>query len=311
MALPTAIVMPRQAVYLAFMKSMRDPLSNSRIADIIDQARGKGPADLVIKSVGIFDLISGEVTVGDIAIAGDRIVGTYASYSGAARDRRARAVRRAGLHRHATSTVESSLVTPAEFDRCVLPHGVTTAICDPHEISNVLGAEGIRYFLECAERTVMDLRVQLSSCVPATASRDLGRAAGGRGPAALRDASQGDRAGRVHELPRRAQRRPGGARQARRLPGRPHRRPCAAAPRLDLNGYLAAGIRTDHETTTAAEAREKLAKGMPILIREGSVSKDLHALAELLDDRHLALPARSAPTTATRSTSPRKAISTT
>ena len=61
MALPTAIAMPQEAVYLAFMKSMRDPLSESRIADIIDQARGKGPADLVIKSVGIFDLTSGEI----------------------------------------------------------------------------------------------------------------------------------------------------------------------------------------------------------------------------------------------------------
>ena len=78
-----AIVMSREAVYLAFMKSMRDPLSESRLADIIDQARGKGPADLVIKSVGIFDLTSGEMTVGDIAIAGDRIVGTYETYSGA------------------------------------------------------------------------------------------------------------------------------------------------------------------------------------------------------------------------------------
>ena len=75
--------MPREAVYLAFMKSMRDPLSESRLADIIDQARGKGPADLVIKSVGIFDLTSGEMAVGDIAIAGDRIVGTYETYSGA------------------------------------------------------------------------------------------------------------------------------------------------------------------------------------------------------------------------------------
>jgi adenine deaminase len=71
--------------------------------------------------------------------------------------------------------VESSLVTPLEFDRCVLPHGVTTAICDPHEIANVLGVEGIRYFLLFAsERMVMDLRVNLSSCVPATAFETAG-----------------------------------------------------------------------------------------------------------------------------------------
>ena len=77
--------------------------------------------------------------------------------------------------------VESSLVTPLEFDRCVLPHGVTTAICDPHEIANVLGVEGIRYFLDSAETTVMDLRVQLSSCVPATAFETSGaRLRGGR-----------------------------------------------------------------------------------------------------------------------------------
>src|SRR5258707_7762476 len=66
-----------------YFLSMRDPLSESRLADIIDQARGKGPADLVIKSVGIFDLTSGEMAVGDIAIPGDRIVGTYETYSGA------------------------------------------------------------------------------------------------------------------------------------------------------------------------------------------------------------------------------------
>ena len=80
--------------------------------------------------------------------------------------------------------IESSLVTPFEFDRCVLPHGVTTAICDPHEIANVLGAEGIRYFLDCAEQTVMDVRVNLSSCVPATAFETSGARARDRRSAA-------------------------------------------------------------------------------------------------------------------------------
>ena len=79
----------------------------------------------------------------------------------------------------------------------------------------------------------------------------------------------------------------------------------------DLNAYLAAGIRTDHEATSAGEAREKLAKGMTVLIREGSVSKDLHALAEVLDADTSRRSWRSAPTTAIRSTSPRRATSTT
>ncbi|TIT87470.1 MAG: adenine deaminase, partial [Mesorhizobium sp.] len=70
--------------------------------------------------------------------------------------------------------IESSLVSPLEFDRCVLPHGVTTVLCDPHEIANVLGTEGIRYFLDCAERTILDVRVNLSSCVPSTAFETSG-----------------------------------------------------------------------------------------------------------------------------------------
>jgi len=72
--------------------------------------------------------------------------------------------------------VESSLVTPLEFDRCVLPRGVTTATCDPHEIANVVGGVGIRYFLDCAERTIMDLGINLSSCVPSTSFEASGAA---------------------------------------------------------------------------------------------------------------------------------------
>ncbi|HVZ14595.1 MAG TPA: amidohydrolase family protein, partial [Bauldia sp.] len=136
----------------------------SELARAIRQGHGKEPADLVITNVGLLDIVYGGVTVTDIAIAGDRVVGTYEEYEGT------REIDGRGLfavpgfidtHLH----VESSLLTPLEFDRCVLPHGVTTAICDPHEIANVLGTEGIRYFLQSAENTAMDLRVNLSSCV--------------------------------------------------------------------------------------------------------------------------------------------------
>ena len=103
----------------------------------------------------------------DIAVCGDRIVGTYETYSGATEiDGRGLFAVPGFIDSHVH--FESSLVPPLEFDRCVVPHGITTAICDPHEIANVLGIPGLRYFLECAARTVMDLRVQLSSCVPAT-----------------------------------------------------------------------------------------------------------------------------------------------
>ena len=252
------------------------------VARAIAAGRGEAPADLVVKNVGLLDILSGGVTETDIAIAGDRIVGTYETYSGT------REIDGRGLfavpgfidtHLH----VESSLVTPAEFDRCVLPHGVTTAICDPHEISNVLGADGIRYFLASAEATVMDLRVQLSSCVPATEFETSG--------AQLLAADL---------LPFRDHEKVIGLAEFMNFPGVLARAPDVLdklapfqdghidghAPLvrgLDLNGYLAARILTDHETTTAGEAREKLLKGMTILIREGSVSKDMHALAEVLD----------------------------
>ena len=139
----------------------------------IAQARGAGAADLVIKDGRLFDLVTGAVTQTDIAIvrrhhrrhlwppiaAPARSTGGGASCVPGFID----------THLH----VESSLVTPLEFDRCVLPHGVTTAICDPHEIANVLGTAAFDWFLASAERTVMDLRVQLSSCVPATGSGDI------------------------------------------------------------------------------------------------------------------------------------------
>lgn len=137
--------------------------------------QGKAPADLVIKHVQMLDVITGQVSATDIAIVDDRIVGTHAEYHGAVEvDGRGRFAVPGFIDTHLH--IESSLVTPLEFDRCVLPHGVTTVLCDPHEIANVLGAEGIDYFLRSAERTIMDVRVNLSSCVPATGFETNGAA---------------------------------------------------------------------------------------------------------------------------------------
>jgi adenine deaminase len=128
------------------------------LATMIAQGAGRAPADLVIRNVRLYDLVAGGLETTDIAIAGDRIVGTYAAYEGTREIDGGGRIAVPGFidtHFH----VESSLLTPLEYDRCVLPHGVTTAIWDPHEIANVLGAEGLRYALACAEVTIMDLRV--------------------------------------------------------------------------------------------------------------------------------------------------------
>lgn len=260
---------------------MRDRLSPSQLADIIDQARGVSPADLVVKSVGILDLTSGDVAVGDIAIAGDRIVGTHEEYSGATEiDGRGLIAVPGFIDSHVHC--ESTLVTPLEFDRCVVPRGTTTAICDPHEICNVLGVAGLRYFLECADVTVMDLRVQLSSCVPATHLE-----------------TSGARLEAEDLLPFKHHPKVLGLAEFMNVPGVLNKDPAVLAklaafsdvqidghsPLLssyDLNAYIASGVRNCHETTSAGEAREKLAKGMQVLIREGTVSKDLAALSELI-----------------------------
>src|SRR5688500_3377462 len=108
----------------------------------IDQALGRIAADLVIRNTRFLDVISGELITGDVAICGDRIVGTCESYTGTTEiDGSDLTVVPGFIDTHVHC--ESSLVTPLEFDRCVLPRGTTTAICDPHEIANVLGRQGI------------------------------------------------------------------------------------------------------------------------------------------------------------------------
>ncbi len=141
---------------------MSDPIAR-RIA----QGAGRAPADLVIRGARLLDLVTGDLVETDIAVCGDTVVGTYGTYEGArVIEARGRIAVPGFIDTHLH--IESSLITPHEFDRCVLPHGVTTAIWDPHELANVLGTAAFDYALAAASETVMDIRVQLSSCVPAT-----------------------------------------------------------------------------------------------------------------------------------------------
>ena len=251
----------------------------------IDQGRGLIPADLVLKGGRMFDLITGELVQTDVAICGDTIVGTFGSYHGTREVDVTGKVLVPGFidtHLH----IESALVTPFEFDRCVTPRGVTTAICDPHEIANVCGLTGIHYFLEASARTLMDIRVQLSSCVPSTHMETTGARLEAADLIPLMDHPRVIGLAEFMNYPGVLMKDPG---CLAKLAGFDGRHIDGHAPLLrgrDLNGYIAAGIRTEHEATTAEEGLEKLRKGMRVLIREGSVSKDLHALAPLLTERH-------------------------
>jgi adenine deaminase len=253
-----------------------------RLERRIDQALGDARADLVIRNARTLNLVTGELDAGDIAVCDDTIVGTLDSYRGATEiDARGRIVVPGFIDSHVHC--ESTLVTPGEFDRCVLPRGTTTAVCDPHEIANVLGVEGLRYFLESALGTAMDLRVQLSSCVPATGLETSGARLTASNLIAFRTHPRVIGLAEFMNVPGVLTKDPDcleklAAFQDGHIDGH--------APLLSgkrLNAYLSCGIRNCHETTTLAEGREKLAKGMQVLIREGSVSKDILALAPLIE----------------------------
>ena len=247
-------------------------------------AKGENAADVVLRGGKIFDLITGEFLEGDVAITGDTIVGTCDHYHGD------KTIDVTGLilvpgfidtHLH----IESSMLTPFEFDRCVTPLGVTTAICDPHEIANVVGVEGIQYFQEASESTLMDIKVQLPSCVPSTNMETAGATVGTEELRSIMNHISGIGLAEFMNYPGVINYDPDVISKIN-LFNKKHID--GHAPLLtgrELNAYITAGISTDHEATSAKEALEKLKKGMRILIREGSVSKDLDALSEILTER--------------------------
>jgi adenine deaminase len=248
------------------------------LASCIDQALAREPADLVIKNTKFFNLVTGELAAGDIAICGDRIIGTYESYQGKREIDGAGKIAVPGFidtHVHC----ESTLVTPAQFDRCVLPRGTTTAICDPHEICNVLGVAGLKYFVDSAAAAAMDLRVNLSSCVPSSALETSGAELLAADLLPFLDHPKVLGLAEFMNFPGVFSKRPDvleklAAFSAEHIDGH--------APLVsgrELNAYLACNIRTCHETSNLAEAWEKLRKGMAVLIRDGSVAKDVKTLS--------------------------------
>jgi adenine deaminase len=208
----------------------------------------------------VFDLITGEMIAGDVAICGDTIVGVGEAYDGR------EVVDVTGLtlvpgfidtHLH----VESSLVTPFEFDRCVTPRGITTAICDPHEIANVIGAAGVRYFQEASEHTLMDLRVQLSSCVPSTDMETSGASLDAEEIAGLMGHPSGIGLAEFMNYPGVIHRDPEAMAKLRLFEGGHVDGHCPLLSGRDLNAYVAAGISTEHEATTRGGGAGEAAQG--------------------------------------------------
>ena len=134
---------------------------------VVEVAAGRKPADLVLKNATYVNVFCNELSHGDIAVAGGLIAGMGEEYHGVTEvDVGGKLVLPGFVDAHIH--LESSLVSPTEFAKAVLPHGTTTVITDPHEIANVMGTEGIEYILQATEDLPVDVRVMLPSCVPAT-----------------------------------------------------------------------------------------------------------------------------------------------
>lgn len=258
------------------------PTDAAVLARRVRLALGEEPADLVLRGGRVLDVVSGTLVAGDVALAGDCVVGVGEGYRGVEElDCRGCVVVPGFVDAHVH--LESSMVTPPEFQQLVLPRGTTTAICDPHEIANVLGREGIEYYLEAAGHLLLDLWVRLPSCVPATELETSGASLGSEDLLALRDHARVLGLAEVMNYPGVLARDPEVLRKLEAFQGRGVDGHCPLVTGRELAAYRAVGIQTDHESVSREEAEEKLRAGLHLLLREGSAARDVAALAPLVD----------------------------
>lgn len=249
----------------------------------IEAAQGKRMADLVVKNVRILDLVSEKVIEGDIAVVGKQIVGTGAIYHGQRElDGQGAWVVPGFIDAHLH--IESSLMTPFGFEAAVLPRGVTSVICDPHEIANVLGIRGIEYFLKASEKTILDVYVMLSSCVPATHLDTAGARITVAHLNRLRRHPSVLGLAEMMNYPGVLMGDPGVLSKIEAFANQHIDGHCPLLRGTALNAYLSTRVRTDHESISREEAEEKLSKGMSLFLREGSVAKNVDALIDVLTD---------------------------
>lgn len=245
-------------------------------------AQGKDPCDLVLKNARFLDVFSCIFREGDVAVADGTVVGIEPGLRGVRElDLRGAHVVPGFIDAHVH--LESSMLVPETFQRCVVGRGTTTAICDPHELANVLGVPGIRFFLDGATRLAMDLRVMVSSCVPATDFETNG--GGVLDASALSPLLSHPRAlglAEVMNVPGVLSGDPIVLDKIALFDGRPLDGHAPLVRGSALSAYACANVTSCHESSELEEAREKITKGIAVWIREGSVAKDLDALAPLL-----------------------------
>jgi len=248
-------------------------------------ARGVHPCDLLLTNTRIVDVFSGEIAAGSVAVAAGRIVGIGDYPARTTVDLGGRFVAPGFIDAHVH--IESAMTCVAEFARAVAVRGTTAVVADPHEIANVLGADGIRYMLASAIDQPINVFYALPSCVPAT---DMETAGARLSAVDLEPFFQDPRIVALGEMMNYPGVLDGDPEVFKKLEAaNRHGKPVDGhAPGLsgkDLAAYVAAGISSDHECTTAAEALEKLAAGMHIMIRQGTGARNLAALLPIVTER--------------------------
>lgn len=254
---------------------------------VIDVAAGRAPADLVLKNATYVNVFSNELCRGDIAVAEGLIVGMGQYRGRVEADVSGKIVLPGFIDAHIH--LESSLVSPKEFAKAVLPHGTTTVITDPHEIANVMGTDGIEYMLQATEELPVDVRFMLPSCVPATPLDESGANLDYR---AIDSFYDHPRVQGLAEMMNFVGIINGDSQVVEKIVASQahHKKIDGHAPGLtgnDLNAYIAAGVYSDHECSNVEEAMAKLERGQFIMIREGTAARNLEALAPLLCEKYI------------------------
>lgn len=253
---------------------------------IIAVAVGREKADLVLKNAKYLNVFSNEFLCGDIAVANGLIAGV-GKYDGKTEiDVSGKLVLPGFIDAHIH--LESSMVTPAEFAKAVVAHGTTTVITDPHEITNVMGIDGVEYMIQASQNLPIDVHFMMPSCVPATEIDESGAELDCKDIDLYLDNKKvlglaemmnyvgvinGDKNVLSKIVTSQAH----------------HKKIDGHAPELsgnDLNAYIAAGVYSDHECSTFENALEKLRKGQFIMIREGTAAHNLKALMPLLTQQY-------------------------
>ena len=273
----------------AFMQEIYGQKTDGQLAAkqrIIAVAAGREKADLVLKNAKYLNVFSNEFLSGDIAVANGLIAGV-GKYDGKTEiDVSGKLVLPGFIDAHIH--LESSMVTPAEFAKAVVAHGTTTVITDPHEITNVMGIDGVEYMIQASQNLPIDVHFMMPSCVPATEIDESGAELDCKDIDLYLDNKKvlglaemmnyvgvinGDKNVLSKIVTSQAH----------------HKKIDGHAPELsgnDLNAYIAAGVYSDHECSTFENALEKLRKGQFIMIREGTAAHNLKALMPLLTQQY-------------------------